>query len=198
MEACGGFLPSVSTRPRRREWGTAALADSGSVWIWFDNKAPSVLFSGPLHNPRVGSWGEAGRRRWRWGQGDTGTERRRKQCLDPTVLLAASWSGRSRISRSSAFCPVDASSPGAPPTSPVPTEEGLRRGWGSVWEEGFGAGPEGPPPSPTPSLSTFRKEGSHSLPLLLGSRSPSCDPLGEWQAFPVPCRAAPGPPSSPC
>lgn len=67
-EACGGFLPSVSTLPRRREWGTAALADSGSVWIWFDDKAPSVLFSGPLHNPRVGGGrGEAGGRRWRWG-----------------------------------------------------------------------------------------------------------------------------------
>lgn len=47
MEACRGFLPRVSTLPRRREWGTAALADSGSVWIWFDNKAPSVCSQAP-------------------------------------------------------------------------------------------------------------------------------------------------------
>jgi hypothetical protein len=47
MEACRGFLPGVSTLPRQREWGTAALADSGSVWIWFDNKAPSVCSQAP-------------------------------------------------------------------------------------------------------------------------------------------------------
>lgn len=55
MEACRGFLPRVSTLPRRREWGTAALADSGSgsVWIWFD-KAPSVCSQAP-YVTRVGA-----------------------------------------------------------------------------------------------------------------------------------------------
>lgn len=47
MEACGGFLPGVSTLPRQREWGTAALAESSAVWIWFDNKAPSVCSRAP-------------------------------------------------------------------------------------------------------------------------------------------------------
>ena len=64
-EACGGFLPGVSPLPRRREWGTAALAVPGSVWIWFDNKAPSVCSRAPY----ITGAGEAGRRSW--GQGDT-------------------------------------------------------------------------------------------------------------------------------
>lgn len=76
MEPCGGFLLGVSTLPRRREWGTAALADSGSdsgsVWIWFDNKAPSVCSQAPYISQGVEEGGgETGRRRWRWGQGDT-------------------------------------------------------------------------------------------------------------------------------
>lgn len=54
MEAWRGFLPRVSILPRRREWGTAALADCGSVWIWFDNKAPSVCSQAP-YVTRVGA-----------------------------------------------------------------------------------------------------------------------------------------------
>ena len=62
MEAWRGFLPRVSTLPRQREWGTAALADSGSVWIWFDNKAPSVCSQAP-YVTRVGA-GEVQEEMW--------------------------------------------------------------------------------------------------------------------------------------
>lgn len=67
-EVCRSSLPGVPALPGWRKWAPVTVTHSGSIWIWFDNKAPSVCSQAPYIT------GGCGQRRRGGGGGDGNQE----------------------------------------------------------------------------------------------------------------------------